>query len=172
MNYIDIIIAIPLVWAIYKGFTKGFVISIASLLALILGIYGAVKLSHITSFYLIEHFSFSDKYLPIIAFAVTFIIIVLLVHMVAKVVDKLVKAIALGFINRLLGVVFNFIKVAFILSIVVVIIEGLDKSLKFMPQEQKESSLMYVPLSKFAPTIFPYLTFEKIKENPITEYNL
>ena len=46
MNYIDIILAIPLVWAVYRGFTKGFIIEIASLIAMVLGVYGAIHFSY------------------------------------------------------------------------------------------------------------------------------
>jgi len=173
MNYIDIIIALPLIWGLYQGFSKGFIISAASLLALILGIYGALKLSHITSFYLINHFDLSDKYLPIIAFVVTFIAIVILVHLLAKILDKLVKAVALGFLNRIAGMVFNVVKYAFLISIVIVILEGFDKKISFIPKDMKENSLLYEPLSAFAPIIFPYLNFDKIKEDtPITEFDI
>lgn len=173
MNYIDIIIAIPLIWGMYQGFSKGLIISAASLAALILGIYGAIKFSHITSFYLINNFDLSDKYLPIIAFAVTFVAIVVLVHLLAKVLDKLVKAVALGFINRIAGLAFNVIKYAFLISIVIVILEGFDKKMSFIPKDMKEQSLLYEPLAGFAPLIFPYLNFDKIKEDtPITEFDI
>lgn len=173
MNYIDIIIAIPLVWGLYQGFSKGLIISAASLAALILGIYGAIKFSHITSFYLINNFDLSDKYLPIIAFAVTFVIIVVLIHLLAKILDKLVKAVALGFINRIAGMVFNVFKFAFILSVIIMILEGFDKKMSFIPKDMKEQSLLYEPLASIAPMVFPYLNFEKIKEDtPITEFDI
>ena len=173
MNYIDIIIAIPLIWGLYQGFSKGLIISAASLAALVLGVYGAIKFSHITSFYLINNFDLSDKYLPIIAFAVTFVAIVVLVHMLAKMLDKLVKAVALGFVNRITGMAFNVIKYAFLISIVIGIFEGFDKKMNFIPKDMKEQSLLYEPLSAIAPIIFPYLNFEKIKEDTsITEFEL
>ena len=51
MNFIDIILIIPIIWFIYKGFKKGFIIEIASLIALFLGIYVAIHFSgNITSF--------------------------------------------------------------------------------------------------------------------------
>ena len=75
MNILDLIILIPLAWSAYKGFSKGLIISVASLLALLLGIYGSIRFSDITSGYLIDHFEFSSQYLPIISFAITFILI-------------------------------------------------------------------------------------------------
>ena len=45
------------------------------------------------------------------------------------------------------------------------IINAIDRNLNFLSDEKTESSLLYKPLSNFAPTIFPYLNFEKIRED-------
>ena len=164
MNILDLIILIPLAWSAYKGFSKGLIISVASLLALLLGIYGSIRFSDITSGYLIDHFEFSSQYLPIISFAITFILIVVAIHFLARILDKIVKAVALGFINRISGALFGIIKTAFILSIVILLIDKFDSKTGIISTEQKESSLLYQPLSQFAPMIFPYLDFEKVSE--------
>ncbi|MCK4661872.1 MAG: CvpA family protein [Bacteroidales bacterium] len=163
MNFIDIIIIIPLLWSAYKGFSKGLIITVASLAALILGIFGAIKFSDFTSQYLIENFDFNPDYLPIISFALTFVLIVIGVHLIARLLDKLVKAVALGFLNRISGLIFGIIKTAFIISIILVVLNGFDKNLKFISPETKENSILYKPLSSFAPLIFPYLDFKNIK---------
>ena len=165
MNYIDLILAVFLVWAAYKGFKNGLIIEVASLAALILGIFGAIKFSGFTADFLVEQFDITTKYLSLIAFAITFIIIVVLVHLLARILDKLVKAIALGFINRLLGIVFGVAKVAFILSIVLVILNTVNRKANFLPEEKLDKSFLYWPISNFAPAIFPYLDFEEIREN-------
>ena len=171
MNYFDLIILIPLLWSAYKGFSKGFVHAIASLAALLLGVFGAIKFSDVTSQYLIQNFDFNQNYLPIISFAITFILIVIAVHFAATLIDKLIKAIALGFINRILGAVFGIAKIAFIISIILVIVNGLDKNLHFMSPKLKETSILYKPLSDFAPSIFPYLKFENIGINNSSSTN-
>ena len=165
MNYIDLILAVFLVWAAYKGFKNGLIIEVASLAALILGIFGAIKFSGLTADFLVEQFDLTTQYLSLIAFAITFVCIVIVVHLLARFLDKLVKAIALGFINRLAGIVFGVVKVAFILSIVLVILNAINQKTSFLPQEKLEKSLLYGPVSNFAPAIFPYLDFEEIREN-------
>lgn len=165
MNYIDLILAIFLVWAAYKGFKNGLIIEVASLAALILGIFGAIKFSGLTADFLVEQFDLTTKYLSLIAFAVTFVIIIVLVHLLARILDKLVKAIALGFINRLAGIVFGIAKVAFILSIILVILNTIDRKAHFLPEEKIEGSALYGPISGLAPAIFHDLNFEKILEN-------
>lgn len=163
MNYFDIIFAAILLYSAYKGFSKGIVIQAASLVALLLGIFGAIKFSDITSDFLVREFELTTQYLPLISFAITFVIIVLGVHLVARIVDKLMKAVALGFINRISGLIFGLIKTAFIISIVLVIVNNSDKKFNFLPEKKVEESLLYEPLSNFAPFLFPYLNFEDIK---------
>ena len=165
MSYFDIIFMILFAWSGYNGFRQGFIKSLASLAALLLGIWGAVKFSGLTCNLLAEHFESSAQYLPLIGFAVTFILIIIAVHMLAGVLDKMVSSIALGFVNKLLGIAFGILKVAFIVSIILVIINNINKNYQILPEKQVEKSFLYIPLSNFAPTIFPYLNFDKIKGN-------
>lgn len=165
MNTIDLVFAILLLWAAYRGYSKGFIVQLATLAALLLGILGAVMFSDFTSGLIIKKFEVSGQYLPIISFALTFIAIVIAVHILAKALNKLIDAIALGIINRLLGVLFSVLKIAFIVSIILVLINKADNKYNFIPNETKEKSLLYRPLSNFAPMIFPYLNFDKLKES-------
>ena len=163
LNYFDVLIAILLLWSAYRGITKGFLIMAASLAALILGVWGAIRFSDITAGLLIEHLDLQSKYTALIAFALTFVGIVILVHLFARAMDKLVKAVALGFANRIAGLAFAVLRTAFLISIILVILNSIDRRAPFIPDQHKENSLLYGPLSKLAPSIFPYLNFEDIK---------
>jgi len=164
MNTVDLVFGILLLWAAYRGFTKGFIVQLATLAALLLGILGAVLFSDFTSDLIIKKFDVTGQYLPILSFAVTFLVIVIAVHLFAKMLNRLIDAIALGVVNRLLGVLFSLLKTGFIVSIILVLINKADNRFNFIPNETKENSLLYKPLSNFAPMIFPYLNFDKIKE--------
>lgn len=157
MNYIDIIITIILLWAAYKGFSKGFVIQAAALVALLLGIYGAIRFSDYTSALLIEKFDLTTKHLKLISFIITFIVIVIAVQLLANLLDRLLKAAALGFLNRLAGLIFSVLKAAFIISILLVVINIFNHRYTFLPEKEVEQSVFYSPLSNFAPMVFPYL---------------
>jgi membrane protein required for colicin V production len=156
----DLIFLVIFIYAAFRGFTKGLIVQAATFAALLLGLFGAIKLSGFTSNLLIEKTSIEGEYLPIVSFALTFIGIVILVHLVSKLVEKLVQAVALGFINRLAGAIFNMTKFALIVSGVLVILNTINEKKAFLP-EDVERSMMYEPLSGFAPLIFPYLKFEK-----------
>ena len=86
------------------------------------------------------------------------------VHLLARAIDKLLKAVALGWLNRLAGMMFGILKTAFIISIILVLVNNINKRVPFIPEEHKEDSLLYEPLSKLAPAVFPFLNFNQIKE--------
>ena len=163
MNFIDILHLIFLAWGVIQGFQRGLVHEVAGLAALILGIFGAIHFSDFTAGLLIEHLHMQSRYINLIAFAITFIGIVIAVHFVANIVDKLVKAVALGFVNRITGMLFGVLKMALILSVILVILNTIDRKTEFLPQEKIEESFLYQPISDLAPLLFSRLQFENIE---------
>jgi membrane protein required for colicin V production len=157
MNYIDIVLGILLILAAIGGFKKGLIAEVASLAALILGIWGAIKFSHITSEFLVENFNLTTEYLNLISFVVTFVVIVILVHVVGNVVSKLVETVMLGFVNKLAGLIFGVLKAALILSIILVLFDKIDEDVHILSESTKENSRMYEPIRSFAPSIFPFI---------------
>ncbi len=166
MNYIDILFLLVFAWSAYKGFTKGFVIAVASLIALLVGIFGAIRFSGFTAGWLKDQFELQSRHIDLIAFVITFILIIIGVHLIARLLDKLIEAVALGFVNRIAGVLFNLVKTAFIISVILVVLNKINEQAPFLPSQKIENSVFYKPLSALAPAIFPRLRFEyrKIRE--------
>jgi membrane protein required for colicin V production len=159
MNYIDIVLGILLVLAAISGFRKGLVVELASLAALVLGIWGAIEFSYITSEFLVENFDWKWDHLNIASFIITFVVIVILVHIVGSTVNKLVETVMLGFVNKLAGLVFGILKSALILSIVLVVFDKIDEDMEILSKDTKAESRMYEPIRNLAPTIFPFINF-------------
>ena len=157
MNYFDILIIVILLWGAWKGFSNGFIISVASFIAIILGIWGAVKFCDFSAFFINNHFSISSKYLKIIGFAITFIIIIILVHILAKLIDKLLTAVALGLVNKLAGAAFGILKYCMIIGVFLVIFNNLDKKFQILPEKFKNESLFYKNLAYYSLKFYPYL---------------
>ncbi len=165
MNVLDIILIIPILWLMYRGFTKGFIIELASLAALVLGIWAAIHFSWYTAGVLDDYIDISKKYLSIISFIVTFILVVILVYFVGRLVEKFVSIIALGFVNKLFGAVFGILKAAFILSLLIFIINSMDTRKTIITEKLREGSLLYHPVERLVPTIIPRLKLEELNEN-------
>lgn len=162
MNYIDIILGIFLLFAIWKGFRKGLIIEIFTLLALLVGIYAGINFSDWTSQKLTKNFDISGNYLPVIAFTITFLAVGAMVYFAGKALEKIVEVAHLSLVNRLLGILFSLIKTLYFLSIIIILIETYDERNKFVPKSLKQESLLYYPIQKIATTTIP-----KVKESMI-----
>ncbi|MGD0342371.1 MAG: CvpA family protein, partial [Bacteroidales bacterium] len=173
LNFIDAIIIIFLGLGMIRGFINGLIKEVASLAALILGIWGAIKFSSFTAAKLYDYFDMTGKYVGIISFMITFGIIVIIIHLIGLVLNKLMEAVALGFFNRLLGIAFGLLKSVLIMSVIFVVLNAIDARRPFLPKEKIEKSMLYNPISDIAPAIFPiigeggfYRSFDTFKKKP------
>lgn len=155
MNFLDIIFIIPIVWFAYQGFKRGLIIELASLLALILGVYAALYFSDYAANFLINNMDMGPKYVPLTSFILTFIVVVVLVYFIGKILEKLINIVALGFLNKLAGSIFGILKAAVVLSIVLLIINQFNDDL--ISKQNKKNSLLYGPISGIAPILWQHL---------------
>lgn len=157
MNYIDIIIIILIILSAFGGYKNGLITELASLAALILGIWGAIHFSDITTGLLIKYFDLKSEHLNIISFGVTFIVIVILVHIVGNVVNNMVDSGMLGVTNKLGGMVFGILRSILFLSIVLMVFDRIDKDVEILSEDVKSKSRMFEPIRNVAPSIFPFI---------------
>lgn len=157
MNTIDIIIAIILIFGLVKGFMKGLFVEITSLVGLVLGVYGAIHFSYFLSNILKSRVSWDASMIKTIAFAGTFLIILLALVFLGKLLTKIAETAALGFFNKILGAVFGTLKYALILSIVLLVYDQINSSIKFIDNKKVKQSTLYESVKNLAPTIFPNL---------------
>jgi membrane protein required for colicin V production len=153
-----------LLFALYRGFKKGVVHMMASLVALVLGLFGAIKFRPTVASLLDSVFTIDSAYINVIAFTVAFVSIVIVVHVLAFFVEKLINAVALNFVNRLLGMVFGVVVTAFVISIILWPVNQVNAGREIIKPKLIQGSLLYKPLSAFAPAIFPYLKKQDWKE--------
>lgn len=163
MNVIDIVLLVFLLFGLVRGLIKGFFVELASLVALILGIYGAIHFSYIFEELLVKWVSWEEKYIQLAAFALTFLIIVIAVSLLGKLLTKISSILALGLLNRLLGGVFGLLKTALLLSVILLFFGILNGSQNFVKEERLESSLLYEPIKNFVPMILPSVLEEACK---------
>jgi membrane protein required for colicin V production len=114
---IDIIFLILCVFAVIKGIRNGLIVGIFSLLAFIIGLAAALKLSVVASGYLADIIPINPKWMPLIAFALVFILFVILVRWVAGLIQKGIELAWLGWANKLGGILFYLIIYILIYSV-------------------------------------------------------
>jgi membrane protein required for colicin V production len=100
---IDILFLIALILGVIRGIQRGFIIAIFSIIAIIIGLAAALKLSAVAAGHLNNSVNISSRWLPVISFLVVFVVVVLLVRLGANILQKTVEIAFLGWLNRLGG---------------------------------------------------------------------
>ncbi|MFD2725723.1 CvpA family protein [Hyunsoonleella rubra] len=165
MAVIDIILGALILFGVIRGFSKGLFVEVASLVALVAGVYGAIHFNYFASDFLMEKVSWDEKYINIMAFAITFIVIVIAIAMAGKALTKLANFAALGILNRLLGAIFGGLKIGVILSVVLMVFANLNNTIPFASEDDLEDSVLYEPVKSLAPMLFPNLIKTDKTEN-------
>jgi len=159
MNFLDILILVPMIWYGFKGYRKGLIFEIAGIVALLVGTWIAINFSNKVA----EIIGLSGKYVDIIAFVITFGAVILLVFMFAKFIEKAVTFVIPEFLNNIGGLILGAFKIAIIASILLYFITSMDKFEFFLKKDIKSGSILYKPVSSIAPVIFP--EFRKVEES-------
>ena len=152
MNWLDWTLVALLGTAAVRGFFRGFVVEIASLLAVILGIWVAARYNARVAGWI-----GLDTNHEVISFIITFIAILILVHLLAKVITKAMDMAMLGLPNKVAGTLFGALRAAFILSVALNILMARAEVSGVVSRQTLDDSKLYRPLRAFAPFIIPAL---------------
>jgi membrane protein required for colicin V production len=168
MNIFDIIIGAILLFAMVRGFMKGFFAEVASLVAIVAGIFCAIHFSHHLEGFLSESTrEWSSKTYKIMAFVITFLTVVISIIVIGKILTKLADITALGILNKILGGIFGGLKSAIILSLIFLIFDRLNSTIPFIDKETLDKSILYVPVKSIMPTLIPSILD---KSNPSLKF--
>ena len=155
MNTFDIIIAALLLFGFVRGLMKGLFVEVASLVALIAGVYGAIHFSYFIGDWLKDSVDWDEKYISLAAFAGTFVVIIVVIALLGKILTKIADFASLGILNKILGGVFGALKIGLILSVIFIFFGKMNDTIPFVSQDSLDESILYKPVKKIAPTIFP-----------------
>jgi len=158
MNIFDVITTIILLYGLIKGFIKGFVVEVAGLISLVLGVMGAFKFADIFGIYLSPYFDLDPKIIQTGGFILLFIIIIYTISLLAKMITKTLKVVALGMINRIFGGIFGLLKWSIILSSFVLVTQEINEIITFIHQDRIEESISYSLLYELGDFLFNWLS--------------
>jgi len=147
----------------YKGFTNGLIISLATLAGLILGLYAASHFSEFTANWLKQDMGLKSDNIKLIAYIVTFAIVVVVIFLLGKFMTGVVKTVGLGIVNRLGGTLFGIFKGLMLVSFLFLLFSRIDPQEKLLSAETKSDSYLYYPVSAIAPAIIPILKKYTVK---------
>src|SRR5436190_10603182 len=146
---IDIIVAVILIVAVIKGYRQGLIVALFSFVAFAIGLAAAIKLSVVAADYIGKAVKISDKWLPIVSFAVVFLIVVLLVRLGARFIQKTVEFAMLGWLNKLAGILLYAALYILIFSVLVFYADQMN----FIKPETKKESVTYSYIEPLGPKL-------------------
>lgn len=146
MTWIDIVFLIPAAWFGYRGLKNGLVYELASVLALILGVWATVRFSGVLATKLGD----SQTY-KVIAFVLIFVAVLVAVHFAGQVVEKFIKLLIPGAVNNIVGLLFGVFKVMIVFSVIFMFVAKVDKKEVIIKPDTKEKSFSYKYIEPVAP---------------------
>jgi len=160
MNWFDIIIAIILVYAFFRGYRSGFIKQLASLAGIIACILLSSKVSFLILPYLREWGSIPQNLVEPAAFITSFLLIFAVFMILGHMLQTIINTIKLGLLNRLAGAALSIAKWFFIISVIINLLERIDKDRTLIPEDISEKSKTYRYIKPLAPEIATYLKFD------------
>ncbi len=154
MGLLDIVLALLLAYGLYRGLRNGLFVEIASIVALVAGLYGAIHFSYVAADYLGERLSWEMRYIKLTAFTITFLAIVIVVHLLGRFLTRIADFAMLGFINTLAGGVFGLVKMAVIVGALLIFYERANGAWQFIEPETKQKSILYQPVKEIGAVVF------------------
>lgn len=150
---IDIVFAVLLGYAAFRGIKNGLFVEIASLVAFVVGVFIAIKFSYIVGGFIGE-----SKTAKVAAFVITLIIVVIAVHLSAKLFTKLASTLFVGWLNKIGGAVFSVIKTTLLLGIVLSLFQKVNMNNALVSKETQEKSIFFNPILKTSEVLLPVVT--------------
>ena len=159
MNYIDIIIAVSLLYGLIRGFSNGLIKEITNILSVVIAIYIGFHFSNLIDPYLHQETNSNyENLVPLISFMIVFIIILVIIKSIGELIDRLTKILALGIISKFLGAIFGFFKIMVVLS-------GIHFFLSqhniLNDQNMQKDSILLSPIQNAAGIIIPKINQHK-----------
>jgi membrane protein required for colicin V production len=169
---LDSIITIACILAFYRGWKKGIVSAILSMIGVFAGTILSLKLSHFVAEYSLSKHILNTQYVLPIAFILIFIATILLFRFVIKAIEGLLKIAMLGWANRLIGAALYLFFTLFFVSALF----WLANIVGIITPEGKQDSKAYSFVEPIAPKAIElaskYLPFCKTLFNQIKNFNL
>ena len=157
MNILDAIILICLIPALIQGLRKGLISQLISIVSLITGIWASARFANITVSWISKYINAPEQILKIVAFALILALVFFVLGMLGRLLESILNFAFLGWVNKLLGVVFSLTKAFLLLGLVIMAFSSLNASFSLVKPEIIDDSVLYTPLNNLANSIFPYI---------------
>lgn len=157
MSILDVILLICFIPALIQGLKKGFIAQVISIASIIIGIWASSRFADVVGEWLAKYITVSDQIMKVVSFALILIAVFLALAAVGKLLEGMFKMVTLGWLNRLLGLVFSLVKTSLILGLLIMVFTSLNETFNLVSEATLNESVLYNPFKEAAFKIFPYI---------------
>ena len=157
MATLDIILLICFIPGIIRGISKGFLEQALALAGVVLSVWAAFRFSTLVSTWLKPYLDVSETTLNVISFALILVAITLVVFLLAKLLTKVAELAMLGWLDKLLGLVFALAVNALVIGVFIIMFDTLNQKFGLVKPEVLDGSVVYTTLRDICYFVFPYL---------------
>jgi len=157
MNTLDIVILLLFIPGIIRGLSKGFLEQAISLVGVVLSVYLAYHFSDFACNIIKQYITVSETVLNVIGFAVVLVVVLLLVMLLSKLVTRVAEMASLGWLNKVLGIVFALGTTALVIAILIILFDTVNVKFELVKSNILQDSVLYGHLKDFGYFVFPYL---------------
>jgi len=158
MSVLDIIILVVLGLCMLLGAMHGIIRQLGSIAGLFLGVWLAFRYSSSVAGSALSWIHASDTVLKVIAFALILILTVLVMSLLGHMLEKIFTTAALGWLNRLAGVVFSLLAGVMLLGVVFLLLKYADRYwFSIVDDDVWRTSRLAGPVMDICEKIFPFL---------------
>ena len=157
MGTLDIILLVCFIPSIVTGLRKGFIEQLCNLAAIVVSAWAAFKFSTLLSDWMLTFMTVNGKVVQIIAFIVIVVVVAWLLILLGRIISNTAKALSMGWLDRLLGLLFSVLKTLLLLGMAISALEGLNSQWSIFDPASFEDSWVYVAIRDAAGAILPFL---------------
>ena len=155
MNWLDVILILPLLLGLVRGLMRGLISEVIAFAVVILGVLGARFGAPEFSLWLLKQFAWPQGVCDIVAYTLVFLAVAILLSITARLLTKFLRAIHLGWANRVLGGVFGTLKYGLLVLIVVFALDRTNQSFHYLDESPVvKTSIVYPHAVKLCNTIY------------------
>ena len=156
MGVIDIVIVCCFLPVLYFGIKNGLVKQLVAFAVIYFGITLSLRFATPVAEWITERLQISEFWAKTVSFIFIFFVVALVLCLLGKIVEKIIKISMLGWLNKLLGIAMTFCIFALLISVVVYFVDSANNLLDFIPKEKLEESRFYPLLLDLSKEVFPH----------------
>ena len=155
MNWLDIVLLVLAVVGFSQGLCDGVLKLVVSLIALVVAIFFCGKVAAWLKGYIMALGWFPEEGTTILSYVAGFLLIVGVFILAGEIVTRIIGATPLSVINHLCGGLFGLLVILVFTSLLLNMLEFVDKGSVLLPRQAKVESRFYYSVRQIVPTIFP-----------------